>query len=90
MHAGHAHWRLPFDFSNVQLSAWFALIPATVYIWFNMKVLKMDHMAEYVYFKRENGLRSLRVLQLSSFFFFGGYLIVALANIGTIASSVSW
>lgn len=32
-HAGHMHYLTPFDFSDVQISVWIALVPATVFIW---------------------------------------------------------
>mmetsp|Transcript_14314 Transcript_14314/g.24355 ORF Transcript_14314/g.24355 Transcript_14314/m.24355 type:complete len:131 (+) Transcript_14314:447-839(+) len=71
---------MPFDFSNVQMSAWFSLLPATFYIWMNMKVLKMDHMEEYTYFKRESGLKILAFSQYSSYLFFAVYMSVVVTN----------
>jgi hypothetical protein len=38
------------------------MIPATVLIYMNMAVLKMDNHIEYVYFKKENGLKKLKFL----------------------------
>ena len=32
-HAGHLHYMTPFDFSEVQISVWIAVLPATVFIW---------------------------------------------------------
>ena len=52
LHEGHDHWIMPFDFQNVQKSVWLALFPATCIIWLNLKILQMDNMVEFVYFKR--------------------------------------
>jgi len=50
----------------------------------------MDHLSEYVFFKKEKGIRRLTILAYSSYIFFAGYLLVAVANIKTFVNSVSW
>ena len=66
LHQDHNHWITPFDFSKVQISVWFAMIPATLFIYMNMAVLKMDNHIEYVYFKKENGIKKLKCLKIWS------------------------
>ena len=74
----HNHWVTPFDFSEVQMSVWLALIPATIYLWLNFSILKMDNTEEYYYFKEERGIRKLRTLAGVSILLLVGYLIFAM------------
>ena len=65
-HSEHNHWINPFNLSKIQISVWFAMIPATIIVYMNMAVLKMDNHVEYIYFKKENGLKKLKFLKIMS------------------------
>ena len=78
LHEGHDHWIMPFDFQNIQKSVWFALLPVTIILWKNLQILKMDNMAEFVYFK--SGLRSISAMKIVSISLFIGYSCVVLTN----------
>ena len=80
MHQGHHHFTLPFDFANIQVSVWFALIPCTIFVWQNLSVLKMDHVEEFVFFKKNMGLRRLKYMQYLTYMLLVGYLIFAAMN----------
>ena len=85
-HIGHEHWRIPFDFSNIQMSVWFALIPETFYIWQNMRVLQMDNRQEYTFFK-SNGIKQTQVMLISSIVILVLYLGIVLSNITVVLDS---
>ena len=67
----------PFDFQAIQHSVWVAAIPATVFIFLNLSILKMDNLAEYVFFRDNQGkikaltYFSFSQLALYSLFFVG-------------------
>ena len=50
-HKGHNHWRLPFDYSKVQISVWLSIFPAAFVIYHNLKILKLDTLDEYIFLK---------------------------------------
>ena len=66
-HKGHDHLTLPFDFTNIQFSVWIALPPLTYFLYKNLSVLKMTNMEEFVYFKKENGIRNLGYMKYGSY-----------------------
>ena len=65
-HQNHGHWITPFDFSDVQISAWFAFIPGIVFMVQNFRVLIMNNVAEYQFFGAGRGLKILMICMLTS------------------------
>lgn len=65
-HQGHKHWITPFDFSEVQISAWCAFVPGVVFMIQNFRILSMDNMAEYQFFKEPRSLKLLMIFMLTS------------------------
>ena len=65
-HKGHNHWMTPFDFSEVQISAWFAFIPGIIFMVQNFNILIMDNVEEYQFFKSPRGLKILMICMLAS------------------------
>ena len=93
-HQGHVHWTMPLDFTNIQLSVWIALLPATIFVYMNFGILKMENVEEYMWFKRENGLTKLRNMAFASWFCFGVYMTIVALNIQTFLKankkSIAW
>jgi len=85
---------MPLDFTNIQLSVWAALIPATWFVYVNFSILKLENVEEYMYFRRDRGLTKLRNMAIVSWMCFGSYLCVVALNIETFLKanrkSVTW
>lgn len=85
---------MPLDFTNIQLSVWAALIPASWFVYVNFSILKLENVEEYMYFKRDRGLTKLRNMAIVSWVCFGTYLCVVALNIETFLKanrkSVTW
>ena len=72
---------MPLDFTNIQLSVWAALIPATWFVYINFSILKLENVEEYFYFKRNRGITKLRNTAILSYLTLGCYLVVVAFNI---------
>ena len=85
---------MPLDFTNIQLSVWIAMIPATWFVYVNFSILKLENVEEYMYFKRDRGLTKLRNMAIASWICFGAYLCVVALNIETFLKanrkSIAW
>ena len=88
LHEGHDHWIMPFDFQNIHKSVWFALLPVTIILWKNLQILKMDNMAEFVYFK--SGLRTISAMKVVSIFLFIGYSLIVITNLNQLETNLNW
>jgi hypothetical protein len=90
LHEGHDHWIMPFDFQNVQKSIWIAIVPVTAILWLNLKILQMDNMSEFVYFKKTNGLVPVQILKMLSIGLFVLYGIVIVVNFNRLEHNKNW
>ena len=88
-HLGHKHFQLPFDFNNIQLSVWFAIIPSTFFLYTNLNMLKMETVAEYIYLKKGNGIQRLNILKYISYALFAFYLLIVAINYEVFLASKS-
>jgi len=71
---------MPFDFSNIQVSVWLAVIPVTAFLWKNFQMLKMDTLEEYKYLKGGNGVRILLAFRLGSYLMAFVYFAIVILN----------
>jgi len=80
---------MPLDWTNVQTSVWFALVPATMLIWLNLKVLKMEHVDEFKFFKGVEGMRQMNLMKLFCIFCWMSYLVLIIVNYRSLFNSPS-
>lgn len=81
-HQGHNHWITPFDFSDVQISAWFAFIPGVVFMFQNFHVLIMNNTDEFQFFGAGRGIKILMFCMLTSQVMLLVYLVTLSINLG--------
>lgn len=79
-HLGHNHFHLPFNFEHIQTSVWVAILPASLFLWKNMQILKLEIYEEYSYLKLKNGMMTINFIRYLSYFVLCSYLVLLAVN----------